>query len=112
MALIDEILKWTETDLKPWQRCAARRLFQTQGALSESDYSELYALLKIANGLPNPQKLTPTPLTAAHIPSSLTSGQTIVFKAMRDLKHVNRIAPRQKLQFSQTGLTVIYGGNG
>ena len=30
---------------------------------------------------------------------------------MRDLKHVNRIAPGQKLEFAPNGITVIYGGN-
>jgi energy-coupling factor transporter ATP-binding protein EcfA2 len=36
----------------------------------------------------------------------------VVLKAMRDLKHVNRIAPNQVLQFAPNGLTAIYGGNG
>ena len=31
---------------------------------------------------------------------------------MRDLKHVNCIAPKQTLPFEATGMTVVYGGNG
>ena len=54
MALLDEILTWTETALPLWQRDAARRLVQNQSGLSDDDYTELYALLKAANGLPNP----------------------------------------------------------
>ena len=44
MALLDEILKWTQTSLTPWQRDAARRLFQKTD-LVDADYDELYALL-------------------------------------------------------------------
>lgn len=112
MALLDEILKWTEDKLPLWQRDAARRLFQQGTGLSVEDYAELYALLKAAHGLPNPLELTPEPLKAAHLPTVVQAGAKIVLKAIRDLVHVNRIAPGQKLNFAPSGMTVIYGGNG
>ena len=113
MALIDEILKWSEEKLPLWQRDAVRRLFQQETDLSvDDDYPELYALLKAAHGLPNPLKLTPEPLKAAHLPTVLQIGEKVVLKAIRDFVHVNRIAPRQKLDFALAGMTVIYGGNG
>jgi energy-coupling factor transporter ATP-binding protein EcfA2 len=112
MALLDDILKWTEIDLPLWQRDAARRLFQKEDGLSSDDYAGLYALLKAAHGLPNPLNLTPAPLAAAHLPAVPQAGAPVVLKTLRDLKHVNRIAPGQKLNFAPTGMTVIYGGNG
>lgn len=112
MALIDEILKWSEEKLPLWQRDAARRLFQQETGLSADDYGELYALLKAAHGLPNPLGLTPDPLKAAHLPTILHAGEKVVLQAIRDLVHVNRIAPGQKLNFAPSGMTVIYGGNG
>lgn len=112
MALLNEILKWTEEKLPLWQRDAVRRLFQQESGLSGDDYSELYALLKASHGLPNQSGLSANPLTAAHLPTSLQTGETVVLTAMRDLKHVNRIAPGQKLNFSPSGMTIIYGGNG
>lgn len=112
MALIDEILKWSEEKLPPWQRDAARRLFQQETGLSVDDYGELYTLLKAAHGLPNPWGLTPEPLKAIHLPSVLKVGEKVVLHALRDLVHVNRIAPKQKLNFAPLGMTVIYGGNG
>ena len=94
MTLLNDILKWTETDLPLWQRDAARRLFQQKDGPSGDDYAELYALLKAAHGLPNPLNLTPAPLAAEHLPAVLQAASgSIVLKAMRDLKHVNRIAP-------------------
>jgi energy-coupling factor transporter ATP-binding protein EcfA2 len=112
MALLDDILKWTETNLPLWQRDAARRLFQKEDGLSSDDYAELYALLKAAHGLPNPLNLMPAPLAATHLPAVLQAGAPVVLKTLRDLKHVNRIAPGQKLNFAPIGMTVIYGGNG
>lgn len=112
MALLDEILKWTEDKLPLWQRDAARRLFQQGTGLSVEDYAELYALLKAAHGLPNPLELTPDPLKAAHLPTIPKAGEKVVLKSIRDLVHVNRIAPGQKLDFAPSGMTVIYGGNG
>lgn len=112
MALLEEILNWTEESLRPWQRDAVRRLFQQESGLSVDDYAELYALLKAAHGLPNPLELTPEPLTAAHLPTVSQAGDTVVLKAIRDLVDVNRIAPGQKLKFAPSGMSVIYGGNG
>jgi energy-coupling factor transporter ATP-binding protein EcfA2 len=112
MALIDEILKWSEEKLPLWQRDAARRLFQLESGLSVDDYGELYTLLKAAHGLPNPLGLSPEPLMAVHLPPVLKAGEKVVLHALRDLIHVNRIAPKQKLNFAPLGMMVIYGGNG
>jgi ABC-type lipoprotein export system ATPase subunit len=113
MGLLNDILAWTKADLTDWQRDAARRLFLQETGLSDQDYDELYALLKAAHGLPNPQGLQPLPLDTAHMPT-ISAGATpaILLLAMRELRHVNRIAPNQKLIFSPSGITVIYGGNG
>lgn len=111
MALLDDILEWTKT-LPEWQRDAARRLFQKPEGLSDQDYSELYALLRAAHDLPGEGNLTPTPLSEDHLPSSSASSTEFVLKTLRDLKHVNCIAPDQSLCFEPTGMTVVYGGTG
>ncbi len=111
MALLDDILAWTKT-LPEWQQDAARRLFQKPGGLSEQDYSELYSLLKASHNLPIEGNPAPTPLSQDHLPASSSSGSGFVLKGLRDLKHVNCIAPNQVLSFAPTGMTVIYGGNG
>ena len=85
MALLDDILKWTETELTLWQRDAARRLFEQEDELSDDDYTQLYGLLKAAHGLPNPLNLTPVPLAATHLPAVLKAGEAVVLKTMRDL---------------------------
>ncbi len=111
MTLLNNILKWTQT-LPAWQRDAARRLLQREEGLSEDDYAELHALLKAEHGLPNPDSLTPVPLAASHLPATIQPGQSVILKEVGKLTHVNRIAPDQKLGFSEIGMSVIYGGNG
>lgn len=110
MALLNDILKWTET-LPEWQRDAERRLLQKEEGLSDDDYTELYILLKAAHGLPNPDELKAEPLADEHLPAEIKPGETVILKAMRELKNVNRIAPDQTLIFAENGITVIYGGN-
>jgi hypothetical protein len=111
MSLLNNILAWTQT-LPKWQRDAARRLLQREEGLSEDDYAQLYALLKAEHKLLNSDRLVAEPLASAHLPATIESGETITLKEMRELSHVNRIAPNQTLVFNETGMTVIYGGNG
>lgn len=108
MALINEILLFSTT-LPVWQQDAIRRLF-LHGDLKPQDYDDLYALLKMAHGIPDPQNRQPIPLAAEHIPAENIEA-TVILKAMHDLQHVNRLAPGKPLTFSPIGITVIYGGN-
>ena len=111
MALLNDILQWTES-LPLWQRDACRRLLQKEAGLEEADHSELYTLLKKENGLELDSALEPVPLANKHLPAELAPGETIILVALRDLENVNQIPNDQALTFSETGITVIYGGNG
>ncbi len=111
MSLLDDILAWASEELTLWQRDALRRLFQ-KPALDLQDYDDLYAMLKSIHGVSDPQNRQPVPLAQEHLPVHLNKTVPVVLLAMRDLKNVNRIAQGQKLEFSPTGITVVYGGNG
>src|SRR5579862_4272058 len=110
MALLDKILAWATAELTVWQRDALRRLLQTQH-LTSQDYDDLYAMLKATHGLPDVQNRQPDPLAQNHLPAQVTNAATVILRAMRDLKHVNRISPAEKLEFAPKGITVIYGDN-
>lgn len=112
MTLLNEILDWTKIDLPAWQRDAARRLFQNAAGLTTADFDELYLMMKAANGLVDPAAKSPVPLDATHLPAASASGNAVTLTRVRELKHVNRIAQKQQLKFSPSGMTVIYGGNG
>lgn len=111
MALLNDILKWTES-LPLWQRDACRRLFQKENGLGDIDYSELYALLKKENGIGADDVPEALPLSNEHLPTGLASGDTVILLTLRNLENVNQIPSSHALSFSDTGMTVIYGGNG
>src|SRR5690349_18535109 len=112
MALIHDILTWTESELSMWQRDAIRRLFKTESNLSEKDYEDLYSLLKAEKGVPTTLSITPQPLQGSDLSGLEATKPPTVLRTLRDFKDVNRIAPGQQLKFSPNGITVIYGGNG
>lgn len=110
MAILNDILTWTET-LPCWQRDATRRLLLNESGLTDSDYAELYALLKNEHGIEIDADVTASPLAAEHLPAELATGETVTLLALRELEDVNRIPNDHTLKFSETGMTVIYGGN-
>lgn len=112
MALMDEILTWSESDLSEWKRDALRRLLNTSGTLSETDYDELYAMLLAQNGVVTESSPTPVPLDESHIPTDPAQAEHVELTALKDLKNVNRLATDQNLSFAPKGLTIIFGGNG
>ena len=111
MALLNDILKWTES-LPLWQRDACRRLFQKEDGLDDIDSSELYALLKKENGIGADDVPEALPLSNEHLPTGLASGDAVILLTLRNLENVNQIPSNHVLSFSETGMTVIYGGNG
>jgi energy-coupling factor transporter ATP-binding protein EcfA2 len=110
MELLDEILSWSKSSLKPWQQDAVRRLFQKTNTASAVD--DLYAMLKDSVGLSDPEARKPEPLSKHHLPISAKKGAAVTLLSLREIKNVNRLAPNQILTFSPKGLTIVYGGNG
>lgn len=110
MSILQEILEWTH-GLPEWQSDAVARLLSKQ-TLRAEDQDDLYALLKTAHGIPDPQGRAPNPLTADQIPAQIKQATHIELRAMKSLQHVNAIAENQHLPFGASGMTVIYGDNG
>jgi energy-coupling factor transporter ATP-binding protein EcfA2 len=111
MALLNDILAWTKS-LPTWQRDACRRLLQKEAGLEDADHTELYALLKKENQIETENAVEAVPLASEHLPAVLAAGETVVLVSLRELENVNQIPKDHTLGFSETGMTVIYGGNG
>jgi energy-coupling factor transporter ATP-binding protein EcfA2 len=110
MSVLQEVLSWSKT-LPNWQSDAVRRLL-AQGDLTNQDIDGLYALLKVAHGIPDPEGRQAQPLADSDIPAPVTAGSHVLLLAIKNLRHVNAIAEGQRLPISETGLTIIYGDNG
>jgi len=111
MTLLADILDWSKSDLPAWQQDAVRRLFQKSSDLTDADYCELYALLKLAHEIDCHVEIEPEPLSEDHLPLPDEVGQRVVLKAMRNLSNVNRLPEGEALSFSTDGITIIYGPN-
>ena len=112
LAVFDEIVRWANTELPPWQSDAVRRLL-TQDTLSATDEQELLLILKAQCQLlksgetaPIPQLLDPTV-----IPGTEAASQPLTLLGMRILANVNAIPHRSTLTFGDKGVTIIYGDN-
>ena len=110
MSIMQEILAWTKS-IPAWQSDAVSRLLARQ-ELTPQDYDDLYALLKLAHGIPDPKNRQPQPLNASQIPAPVAACTHIELIAIKNLCNVNAIAENQRLELSPKGMTVIYGGNG
>lgn len=110
MSILQDILAWAK-GLPPWQSDAVARLFAKQN-LSQEDMEDLYALLKIEHGIPDPKGRKANKLDDNAIPTGAQPNTQVDILAIKNLKLVNAIAENQRLPFSSQGLTVIYGDNG
>lgn len=108
--VLQEILTWSK-DQPQWQQDAIARLY-AKGKLEASDLDDLYALLKAEHGIPDAQGRAATTLSIDQVPAPAASGSHVQLLAIKDLQHVNALAPQQKLPIKGQGLTLIYGGNG
>jgi len=112
MALLNDILAWSQQDLPLWQQDALRRLLEKPEGLTEEDYDELYILLQATHGLLKPPHPMPVPLAAEHLPGKSGGATPVILCRMYGLQYVNRVAPDQELVFATKGMTIVYGGNG
>ena len=108
---VEDILVWAAEKLTQWQQDALRRL-ACSSALSAADYDELLALVKEKVGFTAAKKPPNfSPLTKAHF-AIAPRDAAIQLKTIRHIRNVNRLVPSAELNFSPTGVTVIYGKNG
>lgn len=110
MSIMQEILAWTES-IPAWQSDAVSRLLAKQ-KLTPQDHEDLYALLKLEHGIPDPNNRQAKPLNSKQIPAPVATTTHIELIAIKDLCNVNAIAENQRLAINPKGMTVIYGSNG
>lgn len=109
-AVLKEIQSWSEKQ-PVWQQEAAIRLFQNN-ELTAADDLDLYAMLKAARGIADPQQRQARALTASMVaPIGGPSGR-ILMLAISNLENINALAGGKKIELAPEGLTVIYGRNG
>lgn len=110
MAIYNEILVWA--DNKPlFLKDALRRIISST-TITQTDIDELVLLLKKENG-DTTVTLNAIPIDNTHIPITVATG-TVYPKliSIKDPINVCALYNQGHLQFSNSGLTVVYGKNG
>lgn len=106
---IDEIESWSKK-LSPWRQDCLRRL-ATQNSLTESDFTDLLAIIRDGSKLS--QTVTPpTPIPFERKHFSGGNSQPLILKGIAEVQNVNRLQSSASLSFSPNSLTVVYGRNG
>ena len=99
-----DILAWSANSSTPdWQRDALRRL-ATQAALEPAEIDELASICKGDNPA--------VPLEAGHLRGPSRDQGEVYLRQMHGVRHVNALAPDQRLTLHRVGLAIIYGDNG
>jgi energy-coupling factor transporter ATP-binding protein EcfA2 len=101
-AALANVLTWS-ADNPGWQRDALRRL-ATQAALEPAEIDELVAISKGDSPA--------IPLDVAHLRDPSRDQGEVYLRQVHSVRHVNVLAPDQRLTLHRTGLTIIYGDNG
>lgn len=96
------ILIWS-ADSPNWQRDALRRL-AAEGSVDAAGLDELVAICK--------GRAPAVPLAAAHLRDPNRDQGEVYLRQVHSVRHVNALAPDQRLTLHRVGLTIIYGDNG
>ncbi|MEY9463867.1 AAA family ATPase [Bradyrhizobium ottawaense] len=100
--VLANLVKWSE-DCPDWQRDALRRLC----AAPDLDDTDATQLLAICRG-----DAPGRPLDPSHVRAVAAGSPVVTLRHVRDVRHVNALAEGEKLTFTKSGLTVVYGDNG
>lgn len=110
MTILQEIHAWSK-GLPVWQQDAIARLYENR-TLGVADLEDLYALLKLEAGIPDPDGRVPRNLQDAQIAPHANSTRIVQLTRIKDLAHVNALANGGSIPIAINGLTVVYGENG
>ncbi|WP_421699073.1 AAA family ATPase [Ancylobacter sp.] len=106
---IDDVLDWAKK-LSSWKQDALRRL-AISNDLTDTDFGELLAMVKLAAGFslasPPPAAI---PFAKAHFGGG--KQQPIILKGIANIENINRLVPKAALAFCPKALTIVYGRNG
>lgn len=112
MNVLQEIVHWANNDLQGWQSDAVRRLIGA-GDLTSADAKEIFNMLRqrhqlLEDGTTVPRPQRPSP---ADVSTSGSSSVRVALLSLSGLENVNALQVGQRLEFGESGLTVIYGDN-
>lgn len=110
MTILSEIQKWAEK-LPVWQQHAVAVLYE-RPTPSADDLEDILALLQDSHGISDLVGREARKLTKEQVAAPQAGHPLVQLTAIKNLQHVNALAPGKTLSLAPTGLTNIYGDNG
>lgn len=110
MSVVNEIAVWAG-EQAAWVSDAVRRLI-AQGTLSSADVADIAALVKVEQGIDDPQKRAATKLDPTAPIAEVQASADVCLTAIAGPKNINAIGSVDGITFAPDGLTVVYGYNG
>lgn len=108
--LADRVFEWLSQQ-PAWQQDLARRLLG-QAALEGAEYAESIRLVKVAHGVPTDGAArSPQPLVRGDLARGAAS-DAVQLLSLGNMRGVGLVTEDARLTFGDSGLTIIYGGNG
>jgi energy-coupling factor transporter ATP-binding protein EcfA2 len=112
-AATDETLVAWADERAPWARDALRRHATSAGyALSDPDKGAIVERVRHASGMAPKKAPSCEPLGRSHLKGTTALQPVALLCSLGPVKHLNRLAPDEKMRFGIDGLTVILGDNG
>ena len=106
-AINEDIFRWLEEKCPTWQQNLFQRIVRNQTI--DNSYIEQLVDLLVASETAAPENPT---LTIDELPQGGDTKESITICSVGDLRGVNALLGGQTLQFSPTGMTIVYGDNG
>ncbi len=110
MSTVEKIAEWIKSKPKWWQH--SMRLSLKNGMLSQVDLNEIYNVALVEHDILENNEVAS--LANQIIDTSGFGEETaeVTLKSVENIINVGALAEDQKLEFSNIGLTIIYGDNG
>ncbi|GFO77190.1 hypothetical protein BPLS_P5477 [Bathymodiolus platifrons methanotrophic gill symbiont] len=101
---LSDLVKWS-LDRPSWQRDALKRIVLQEGDLSSIDIEELTKICLDSSS-------SFDPLTSDDVKAGIVTGEPVSIVSVENPIGINALAEQQRLEFSKTGLSIVYGDNG
>lgn len=110
MNILSDIIAWAETKSKFWQTGVDRLIRNSE--LTPSDIQELKEICKAELGLSKQVFPAVDFVSLKAFVSHSSSSKDLLISKIHNVENINALSSANSLDFSQNGMTVVYGDNG
>lgn len=110
MSTVEKIAEWIKSKPKWWQHSMRQSL--KNGMLSQADLNEIYKVALVEHDILENEEVASLANQIIDISGFGEESAEVTLKSVEHVINVGALAENQKLEFSNKGLTVIYGDNG